>query len=63
MNEVLLLFTGVLEATVFQLHFFYYPLLSRSLSSYAFSLAYKMSKLQERRGKGHDSDSGQWKLL
>ena len=45
MNEVLLLFTGVLEATFFQLHFFYYPLLSCSLSSYAFSLAYKMSKL------------------
>lgn len=47
----------------FQLHFFYYPLLSCSLSSYAFSLGYKMSKLHPRRGKGHDSDSGWWKLL
>lgn len=63
MNEDLLLFTGVLDATSFQLHFFYYPLLSRSLSSWAFSLPYKMSKLQARRGKGHDSDGGQWKLL
>lgn len=63
MNEVLLLFTGVLGATFFQLHFFYYPLLSCSLSSYAFSLAYEMSKLQARRGKGHDSDCGPWRLL